>query len=464
MVKTNNEEKAKFSMTELVKKLDEIINENRDNLKLINYIREQFITKGLLYQIPQQVFSDGWDLENLESIELIQFTKSVGMYFKDKSLDIVNYFSNGELIFYNSYIPIEEEAPNFILFKNAIKINAKSYVAVLTAKQASEMRRYRQYIYYKPTQRPARNVLSKGRKVGTKENINQEGVKDLTERFIKKDIFPTQIAWGVLYYEGKKLGISFNGYKDHEEVGDLKIYPTWYTEDINYTPFVSNDGYHRYISLANAFDKHLLETGEELDISLTTVINIMTEAEAKQYVQDSFKRNYADLKELEAMSPTSENKFIDIIIDKSEVLKGKVETTFKNIKTTNALTSKDILSSAIKISKFDINDDIEADIQSTKIAKIIDLIINRLCKEYFNNSIKEMKETYLLAPNMFIGYLAIVDFLKNDNKYINKIVKIVDELYLLTEDKNIATLKLNNKNCNTDIVYRYFQNLIIEVI
>ena len=66
---------------------------------------------------------------------------------------------------------------------------------------------------------------------------------------------------------------------------------------------------------------------------------------------------------------------------------------------------------------------------------------------------------------MFVGYLAIADMLKNDGKYINKLVKIVDELYLRTEDlANIDKLKLKNKSCNKELVYQYFQNLVAEVI
>ena len=462
MISTNIESKVKFSITELIETLDKIIYDNREKQKLIGYIGKGFIEKGLLYQIPQQIFSDGCDLDSLNNIELIQFTKSVGEFLKLDILKLENYFSSVELIAYDTYVAVQEEIPDYVLFKCTTRINAKSYSTPLYPTKSSEMRRYRQYMYYKPAQRPARNIVKKGKVVGTKENLNKKGVKDLTGRFTEGDIFPTAIAFAVLRYEGKKIGIVFEPYKGFDNFGDLKIYPCWDKEDPNYTPFISNDGYHRLTSNADSYDITIEATGRVVETPLVAIINIMTEPEAKQYVQDSFKRNYADLEELNAMSPSKENNFISNIVGKSEVLKDKVATTFKNIKITDSYTSKDILAKAIKISNFDIVDEIESEIQSEKVAKIVDLIVNRLCKEYYNNNIREMELTNLLAVNMFVGYFAIADVLKTDSKYISKMVKIVDELYLRSEE--LDKLKLNNKSCNIESVYEYFKNLVAEVI
>lgn len=462
MVSTNMESNVKFSITELIETLDKIVYDNREKQKLIGYIGKGFIEKGLFYHIPQQIFSDGLDLEKLETVELMQFTKSAKEFLKLDILKLENYFSNAELIAYDTYVPPQEEIPDYVLFKCATKLNAKSYSTPLYPTKSSEMRKYRQYMYYKPAQRPAKNIVRKGKVVGTKENVNKKGVQDLTERFIEGDIFPTSIAFSVLRYEGKKIGIVFEPYEGFDNIGDLKIYPCWDKEDPNYTPFISNDGYHRLTANADSYDVTIDNTGEIIETPLVAIINIMTEAEAKQYVQDSFKRNYADLEELKAMSPSNENNFVSSIIDKSEVLKDKVATTFKNIKITDSYTSKDILAKAIKISNFDIVDEIESELQSEKVAKIVDLIVNRLCKEYYSNNIREMELTNLLAINMFVGYFAIADVLKSDSKYISKMVKIVDELFLRTEEFN--TLKLNNKSCNVELVYEYFKNLVAEVI
>ena len=77
---------------------------------------------------------------------------------------------------------------------------------------------------------------------------------------------------------------------------------------------------------------------------------------------------------------------------------------------------------------------------------------------------EELEGTYLLKPFMFAGYLAIANSLKTDAKYINKIVKISEELYLRIDDKEIKKLKLESKNCNSKKVYEHFQKLMMEVI
>ena len=456
---------AQLSIDDLYKKIDEVINdkEHKGDLKFIQFLQEKFATKGLIYSIPTRIFAEGLEVENLEILELMCLTEGIKQYLKMDILKFENYFSDQEISYYENWVQIEE-IPTYILFKDVIKINAKSYMATLSAKQASDMRKYKQYTYFKPAQRPSKKLVRKG-KVTTKANVNMEGVNDLTDRFIKKNIFPTQIAWGVLKYEGKKIGLNFTPIDEkHKNIGNLKIVYNWNKEDIDYTPFISNDGYHRFFALTQAYNKHLLETGEELDINLTCIINIMTEEEAKIYTGDSFKRNYADINELSMMTPSDENKFTDEIIEKSEILKGNVADTFKYIEMYKAITSKSILSESLKYTIFDIDDELEVDSQTNKIAKIIDLTINRICKEYFNNNIEELKETYLLKPFMFTGYLAIANSLKTDTKYIGKIIKIADELYLRTEDKEIGKLKLGSKDCNSRKVYEYFQKLMIEVL
>ena len=456
---------SQLSIEDLYKKIDEVIEdkEHRGDLKFIQFLQERFATKGLTYSIPTQIFEQMLEVEQLEKLELMCLTEGIKHYLIMDILELKNYFSPQEISHYENWVNIEE-IPTYLLFKDAKKIGNKSYTIEVTAKMASEILNYKQCAYYKPAQRPSKKVVRKG-KVTTKASVNKEGVDDLIGRFTKKDIFPTQIAFAVLRYEGKKIGVSFTPISEaHKNVGDLKIVYNWDREDINYTPFISNDGWHRLIALAKAYNKQLLATGEELEISLSGIINIMNEDEAKQYTRDSFKRNYADEGELDMMTPTDENKFTDEIIEKSEILKGNVVDTFKYIEMYKAITSKNILSESLKYTIFDIDDELEVDSQTNKISKIIDLTINRICKEYFNNNMDELKETYLLKPFMFTGYLAIANSLKSDAKYISKIIKIADELYLRIDDKEIKKLKLDSKDCNSKKVYEYFQNLMIEVI
>lgn len=448
------------NLVELKDNLIEIIEKEKGNTKLIGYINGEFVKKGLLYYVPQQIFEGDREIDELNNIELMCFTKSIFEYTKNKIINPELYFSNTEMIAYDTWVNVPEDYTDYIIYPDAIRISPRSFIVNQKANHSSEMREHKKYIYFKPAQRPAKNVLRKGI-LTSKKSVNKQGILEMEERMSGKGetLFPTQIAWGVLMLEGKKIQVSFTPIDGNRpNVGTLKIIPNWDKNDVNYTPVIINDGYHRFTAQANAYDKHLIDTGEELEYNLSAIVNIMTIEESKQYVLDSFKRNFADENELKVMELTNDNKFVENIIEKSEILKENTGTIIKSIKGSNKLTSKDILQNAIKLTKFEINDEIESEIQSTKCAKIIDLIINRLCKEYYNNNFNEMKKSYLLLPNMFIGYIAIANFLRNDSKYISKIVSIVEELYL-QDEKEISKLKLKNKDCNIKNVFDYFSHI-----
>jgi hypothetical protein len=97
------------------------------------------------------------------------------------------------------------------------------------------------------------------------------------------------------------------------------------------------------------------------------------------------------------------------------------------------------------------------------MAKSIDSIINILKENYFDDDLEVMRDnSFLLTPNIFVGYLAIAYRVSELNKFYDY-DKIADLLYCLTED-DVKDLKLNTKQYSYKNIYNYFYDLVGEVI
>lgn len=459
---------AELSIKDLKENIYLKINKHVGDMKLRKKLIEEFALKGLSEDIPALLFDKSIDIDDLdENSELICLTKGMYNYmsnhYDDKDLNPKKYFSDGELINYDNFFVKKEPELEVISFKNTTKINNKIYSTYITAEQMSLLRRNKKYANFQGIQRPRKTVKAKSGEEYEVIDSNKKGILELKERFIKQDIFPTAVSFSILKREGKTLQFGFEAEVKGSNVGTLSIKPSFNIELDDCTPFIIVDGYHRTTGLADAYDSEHSK-GRELDNGLCAIICIMTEDEAKQYVVDAFKRNdVTDKNALDAMKSTTENIFINNVIKSSKILKDNVADSHTKMKSMNTLTYKKALVDAIKYTNFKIDDEISAEFDAERTGEIIDLLINHLQKKYFDDDFDKMKKTYLLQSNMFIGYLAIASKLVNNSEYKKIIGKVGEELFLLTEEDLIKSLKLNVSKCDIEQIYKYFDD-IVEVI
>jgi hypothetical protein len=442
--------------------------------KLKKKLIEDFVEKGLSNAVPNLVLSGSIEIEQLdEKTELICLAKGMHEYlsnkFGDNTLNLTDYFSSDAISSYITGIVPRDEKSSIVVLQDVIKINNKTYMTYVTAEQMSQMRKNRNYSNLQGFQRPRVKKTTRSGKEYEVIDVNKEGVKDLKERFIKGDIFPTAMSFGILLLDGKEPKYNFKEHKVETEdktktTGTLYINTNYDIDDIEYTPFPVIDGYHRTTGLVDAFDEED-RNGRYLDNGLYAIINIMTENEARQYVVDSLKRNDVKNKEaLNAMTPSNSNNFVNIMVKSSEVLKNNVTDSYNKIKTFNKLTSQEILKESVNLSHFSIGNEIRAEREAEKVGNILDLTINYIKDSYFDSDINKMKETFLLTPFMFVGYVAIANMIVRERNYKRIIADVGDELFLLLEDDSINELKLNDKKCKIEDVFSYFNNFMEENI
>lgn len=446
------------SIVDLYNDILEVVNEEVDNMKLQSKIIDDFLKKGLTANIVYELFNDNIDIKNMTTNELICLTKSLEKNYINKkySFNPSEYFSNTELSDYDLFIPRREEILEVARFENCIKINAKDYLCYMSAKQLNELRKNRLVAYFKNIQRA--NKVKKLKNGTTKryENVNKEAIKELRKRFIRKDIRPTAIALAILEQSGKERNYMFETSSDNNNIGTLVVKPDFNVNSNSYQPLIIPDGYHRYTAICDAYEEAEVENG------LGVFIHIMNETEAKQYVNDVFKRSDTDVEWIQAMDQNDASRFVNSLIENSKILKNEVVNTYSEIKKFNALVDRNTLVDSINYTDLKIGNELTREIDSETMAKIIDMLLDFIVENDYKGNFEEFKKSEYAESKMFIGYIAIANELKNDSEYKKKLITIINELKNDIHILNI-TLDIKHKNSNNEAIYRYFEKLCKEI-
>lgn len=457
-----------YLLNELPKELYEIIQKEINNMKLQKKLIESFAEKGFSANLIDGIFKDQIDIENLNKMELMCLDIALYEYTEDYDINPKHYYTEAEFETYKNYkVPREERLEEIEI--PVTYLGEGMYQTYVTAKVYSTWRRNGLYRYDKNIQRASTVVtLSNGEK-RTKATINYEGVKEIKERMLNKNIFPTSIAFATIKHKKKKPQFQYVGEKVVNSQGKLYIKPNFDSNSDNYAPFLIIDGYHRYTAICDAYEdnyeKNKYATNEdlkELNVGLGCYIFLMTEEEAKQYVGDSFKRNDTSKEGLYALKVTPAKDVADSIINKVEYFSTNYSNNVNEFEVSkNSIICRDYLAQGIEESDMDLTDQWEVADEIAKMSEFLNLLLKYMVEKTnkFTDIYDMKKNSSLLNLNMAIGYFAMAYTLKDDFD-LNTIAQIGNKLIELDSTKDFKQLKLSNKSANVKKVYDYFKNLV----
>lgn len=448
----NNEEQNKpiYTIEKLKENLNIFLNKEFANIKLIEFIGQEFAKKGLNWSIPKLLFENNKDVDSLIEPELLAFTIAVNKFFSNsheprkeekyiKEMNPKLYFyvrtiSENELLQPKNNKEIKE-----IIFENVQKLNDNEFQTFLSAKKLFELYSSSNIIYLKSVQRATRKIKLKDGSIRELENYNKEGLRSLEDRFIKQDILTTQITFTIIIWDGKTPNIDFIPYyKEHENFGRIVFIPNYNVDDKSYSFINVSDGAHRLSAICSAYERHP-EIAEE---KLSVAIKIVTLSIAKQFINDTFKINMTDTNYLKTLSNTPMNNYINVIIDNS-VFKNKTIKTDEKINSyyyaNYEWIKKTIKYLNIKLPQNDLMLKMEAKNVANKINTLIDLFRDRYnCKT--NDELKD--KTILLDKKMCVAYIIAGEKLKNGTdedilKMYEYIIKKTDDIKYILKEKEI---------------------------
>lgn len=451
------------SREELFDNLQIIINNNDYNKQLINKLSIKFDEKGFSMKRPNQIFGGVVPLESLDNTELLALTKGLYDLAKDNK-DIINpkyYFSDSEIVRFESYQKPKEEREDSLTLKNVVQIDDLQWICPFwSLEEIYTAHNNAQLSYNFNTQRQATYKKTKTGDTLVTATLNKESVKDISEEMFQNKFTPNLITLNVRLINGKKPNIKYN-----ESTRELIITPE-YDFDLDNTTFIDIvDGWHRVNGALWSIDKAQQEN-KQLKGGLIVSITCMTETEARNYIAREAKRNDMSEEFTKALTNDDYNKIVSEINDfgneNSNILKNKIANTREELVYTNKLTTSEVIREGIKQTDIDIKDALEVKMTVPKLIEIITMLINYIKKYKFNNDASRMSESVFLQANMFVGYIAIANKLKNDKDYMDKILRIA-ELLDSKDHKEFVGLGIYTKQLQQKKIYEYFKSIVNEV-
>jgi tRNA A37 threonylcarbamoyladenosine modification protein TsaB len=430
-------------------------------------INDEFTSKGFDITVPTMLFNGEYVVDALEDEEIIALSISIYNFLTNADINMKaninpnDYFTDKVLTDYKLQSAPKEDRNPVVVFEECRKIDANNYWVYLTAEQLYTLRKNRNVQYFQGIQRMAKIVtLPNGMKI-KKINTNPNGIKKMQSRLRKHNLRPTSIAFALLLEEGKDPIYQFT--PEYKSTGSLMIKTDFDSNSEHYAPLIIPDGFHRREAYADTFGSD----GKKIKEGLGVHIYLMTVSEAKQFVSDVFERNETDEEYKESLNNEDNSLvLIENVISNSNILRDNVVNTITEYKEfTNSLTYIGILKDVVKDTEINTKDEVTCEKEGRKIAKVIDAILGYMISSYFENDIEKMKNTSLLAPNSFAGYLAIANLLKDNSNFRGISGEVADKLI---NEKEIIShkLKLNEKvkENEAEKIYRYFENIAKEVI
>ena len=462
------ENKPKLNKKDLENNINIFLNKEVTNDKLITKMYQDFLAKGLPSNTPKLLFENDKDVNSLSQDELIAFCISANDFFKNsqetrKDEDYVKLI-NPSLYFYHKLIsennmlkPNEEDKMETIIFHGVQMLKENELQTKLTAKELNRLEKTGNLVYLKDVQRATKIQKLPNGEVREVENYNKEGLKDLQQRFLNKDLLITQITLSIIVYDGKTPEIEFVPYsKDHPEYGDFIFKPCYDINSNHYAFLSKTDGAHREGALVSAFEKDD-NVGDEM---LSVAIKIVSLPIAKQFISDTFKVNETDATHKKALANTPINNYINTIVENS-VFKGKLAVTKGEEKLDNIMYGsytliKETLEKFLNI-KLKGNSSMMANIEAKSVARKIDTIVNGLCEMLDKSKEQLKKETVYLNKQMCMIYIMLgYKFKDSTDETIYNIITLLIEKR--KELENICKLK-SHKN-----MFEQFNELIVNEV
>lgn len=444
--------------------IKKIIQKEYKNKKLIRNLNKEFAEKGLNEETPTGIFDQTLQYETLTQEERIAFIKGSYDILEWEALKPQVVFSESQLVDYKIFMNTD---PNKnlkeMILDDMTEIDELNYIGRVTYNLCDVLLSNVAWKYNPKTQR-----ASTSEKIGTKDgyarkiDVNWSNVHEIADLIMDGKFEDNQIIINVLLTGDNNPDKTFQ--PELRNFGRLTVRPHYDIDAENFTVMHILDGYHRILGAREAARRYREKYGKEITGALDIRIVLRTTEQAIDMIEQIFKRSDTRKDFKKAIENDEYSKFIDMLGDKSTILNNQIETTLDECKIENTLTYKVILKDTIKYcTKIPIDKIGKTSTISTNMAKSIDTIIAILKEKYYDDDLEKMrKDSFLLSPNIFVGYLAISYKISELNKFYDY-DKIADLLYCLTED-DVKELKLNNKACSFKNVYSYFYDLVSEVI
>ena len=430
------------SKNELIKFLESKLKNNKINGSLAKALNEELLKKNINPNLTGLLFNGMKDIIDLNDNELILLSKVFYRYFKDDNLKPSHYFSDKDLINYETNIKEHYESINLIELNNTIKINDTSYVAFVGAEMLYNMYENNIIVYNKETQRsPKIRVLGKNYVV-KQISLNKNAVKEIANEMLNETYESDLIIFNVLQLPNNVPNISYDN-------GTLYIKPNLNVEDEDFTCINVIDGMHRLTALVNAVTK-LKKDKKEIPESMGLIVKIVVRdiEGAKRIITQSFKRSATDKDVLKSLEVNDYTKLADILVKGlPDCIRKKVMSTYEEQTYMHGITNKVLIADTLKeiLPKeknylYNLND-------INKTADLLNKILSYILEEFYEKNFNVfVEESNLMRKNSIVYLIFIAYNLIKLNIEEEKFLKLADKILLSSATWDRETLSRKKSN------------------
>lgn len=446
------------SKNELIKLLESKLKTNKINSSLAKALNEELLKKNINPNLTGLLFNGMKDIIDLNDNELILLSKVFYNYFKDSDLKPSHYFSDKDLINYETNIKEHYESINLIELNNTIKINDTSYVAFIGAEMLYNMYESNIIVYNKETQRsPKIRVLGKNYVV-KQISLNKNAVKEIANEMLNETYESDLIIFNVLQLPNNVPNISYDN-------GTLYIKPNLNVEDEDFTVVSIVDGFHRLSGLVDAVTK-LKRDKKEIPESMGLIVKIVVRdiEGAKRIITQSFKRSATDKDFLKSLEVNDYTKLTDAFIKGlPDCIRKKVMSTYEEQMYMHGITNKILIADTLKeiLPKgknylFNLND-------INKTADLLNKILSYILEEFYEKKFNVfVEESNLMRKNSIVYLIFIAYNLIKLNIKEEKFLMLADKILLSSATWDRETLC--KKKINIKILIEEAKQILEEIL
>ncbi|NRU52434.1 hypothetical protein [Clostridium beijerinckii] len=442
--------------------IDKIINEEFNNQKLIDALTLKFEEKGFSVRLITLLFGGEQTWEDIPELARVTFVEASKEALEWEILNIDKWFEDNTLAMYEAKVN-ELKTMDSIVIKNMTRIDDFNFYGYITYETIYNAFNNSLLVYNKESQRESTyKKLGTTGKILREITLNEQSVEEIKNAMIEGTYEQDMVIYNILL-TSQDIIPQVQITEKFDNVCDVEIVPNYARKSKNYTIVNIVDGYHRTVASVRAYSE-CLKKGRKLEGGLPIKITIRDLKGAKHIIAQTFKRTDDGRQWLGTMANTDYNEFIELLTKSSNVLKkGKIARTYDEYEATNSLTYSFILSEAVKkyATNIPVNSKLQRKMIAEKMANIIDELVEFETIKFgsFNN----LKNTHILSPNIFIGYIAIANELRLIEGYEDYLIKIGEKIANIS-NKDLEDLKLGRKDLSVKRIYDYFKNMTREVI
>jgi hypothetical protein len=373
------------------------------------------------------------------------------LFYEETKEELINpekYFNDAEISRAKLFkIETKEQERYPIVFEKVERVYDDLYSFYLNAQQIADLYSKNLITWNKETQRQTKIKNISGDFVEVPD-INTTSINQIADRILKGKQLTNHINFNLLK----------NGEEDYEYDVKNEIL-TVYSGEIDIA-----DGAHRSYGVINA-----VRTNPDIQFKLGVYFTNYSAEKAREFIRQENVRNKIEKSHLETFN--SENLAMTVTIDLNSHpkcdLSGKITKDKTNLDLGIALTTTDIVSSAIKY-EYDENlkSNRDAGIITDWLVKFFNELMGLYSDELIHN-IKQAKENnYINHENMFIGYIALSKELYGKDDWKNVLQTAMSRIDFSKENSiwKEENLNINSKKSLTKPYIKKFSNYFKGVI